>query len=341
MNMQDTNETIRIPFEEMRSVFTGILMRSGFSGRKAEECAGIFAVNSLEGVYSHGANRFPRFVGNVRDGYVKPDAEPTLIQCTGALEQWNGNLGPGPLNALFACERAMALAGKSGIGLATLANTNHWQRGGTYGWYAARKGFVMLCWTNTEANMPAWGASDVRLGNNPFVIALPYENEAIVLDFAMTQFSYGKMETYRREGRKLPYNGGFSDKGELTDEPSEILQTRRALSIGFWKGSGLSLLLDILATVLSGGLSTHEITRSKTEYSVSQVFIAINPRSLNNYLSIENSIRGIISDLKESIPVSNDTTIRYPGENIVKVREHNLKAGIPVNKELWDQITNL
>ena len=35
-------------------------------------------------------------------------------------------------------------------------------RGGTYGWQAARKGFVFLGWTNTCANMPAWGAKDPR-----------------------------------------------------------------------------------------------------------------------------------------------------------------------------------
>ena len=217
--MPDNNETIRISFDHMLSEFTRILIKYGFAYHKAEKCAEIFAVNSLEGVYSHGANRFPRFVRNVNDGYVKPDTEPSLIHSAGSLEQWNGNLGPGPLNALFATERSMELAGKYGIGLASLSNTNHWQRGGTYGWHAARKGFIFICWTNTEANMPAWGATDVRLGNNPFVIAVPFKDDAVVLDFAMTQFSYGKMENYRREGKKLPYAGGFNESGELTDDP--------------------------------------------------------------------------------------------------------------------------
>jgi len=339
--MPDNTETIRISFEKMRSEFTRILIKYGFSDVNAEKCSEIFAVNSLEGVYSHGANRFPRFVGNVIDGFVRPDSEPSLVHQSGSLEQWDGNLGPGPLNALFITDRAMALSKKHGLGMASLANTNHWQRGGTYGWYAARKGYILICWTNTEANMPAWGAKDVKVGNNPFVIAVPFIKEAIVLDFAMTQFSYGKMETYWREGRKLPYKGGFNISGELTDDPAEILHTRRALSIGFWKGSGLSLLLDILATILSGGLSTHQITRSKTEYSVSQVFIAISPESLYNYASVESSVTDIIHDLKSSLPVNNETTIRYPGENIHNIREENLKNGIPVNKELWEEILSL
>jgi 3-dehydro-L-gulonate 2-dehydrogenase len=325
----------------MKSEFTRILIKYGFADHKAEKCAEIFAVNSLEGVYSHGANRFPRFVRNVRDGYVKPDTEPSLIHSTGSLEQWNGNLGPGPLNALYATERSMNLAEKSGIGLAALSNTNHWQRGGTYGWFAARKGFILICWTNTEANMPAWGATDVRLGNNPFVIAVPFKDDAIVLDFAMTQFSYGKMENYRREGKKLPFAGGFNESGKLTDDPVEILRTRRALPIGYWKGSAFSILLDILASVISGGQSTHQITGSKVEYSVSQVFIAISKDKLYNASSIEKSVSEIINDLKSSVPEDESTWIRYPGENIIKIRKENLRSGIPVNRELWDEILAL
>ena len=58
-------------------------------------------------------------------------------------------------------------------------------------------------------DMLVWGAKDPRLGNNPFVIAVPFNEEAIVLDFAMTQFSYGKMESYMTEGKQLPFPGGF------------------------------------------------------------------------------------------------------------------------------------
>ena len=206
--------TIYVTYENMKSEFARILANLGFSESKADRCAEIFAVNSLEGVYSHGVNRFPKFIMYVKKGYVKPDAEPGLIKSLGSLEQWNGNLGPGPLNAIFATERAMDLASQYGIGLVAMGNTNHWMRGGTYGWIAARKGFSFIGWTNTEANMPAWGAKDFRIGNNPLVFAVPYGKEAIVLDFAMSQFSYGKLETYQLDGKQLPYPGGFNKEGK-------------------------------------------------------------------------------------------------------------------------------
>jgi 3-dehydro-L-gulonate 2-dehydrogenase len=339
--MEIEDRIVLISYDQMKAVFIRILLKSGFSELNAEKCAGIFAKNSLDGVYTHGVNRFSGFVNNVKEGYIKPTAVPSLLHRAGSLEQWDGNLGPGPLNASFATERAMELASGNGIGLVALANTNHWMRAGNYGWQAARKGFVFIGWTNTTANMPAWGATNYKLGNNPLVIALPYGEEAIVLDFAMSQYSYGKLESFKREGKNLPYPGGFDKTGKLTTEPGEILETMRALPVGYWKGAGLSLLLDIMAAILSGGLSTHEISKDKVEHNVSQVFIAINLKSLKNYPAIENSIQQIIADLQNSIPEKETTTIRYPGESVVETRKNNLENGIPVNSTIWEQIKSL
>jgi 3-dehydro-L-gulonate 2-dehydrogenase len=263
------------------------------------------------------------------------------VHSLGSLEQWNGNLAPGPLNATFATERAMELASETGIGMVGLANTNHWMRGGTYGWQAAKKGFVLICWTNTCPNMPAWGATDPRIGNNPFVIAVPYGDEAIVFDFALSQYSYGKMEALKNEGNKLPYPGGFNKQGKITNDPQEILESWRVLPIGYWKGAGLSLLLDILATILSGGLATHQIHSCSSEYSVSQIFIAIDIKMLKNFPVIDNSINQIIEDLHKSNPEDNSVKIRYPGENVLKTRKENLENGIPVSKDALEKLTRI
>lgn len=334
-------EKIFVSFPEMKSVFLRILKENGFSETRATICADIFATNSLEGVLSHGVNRFPRFIENIRKGYVIPGSEPTFIKSAGAIEQWDGNLGPGPLNALTATDRAMDLAKQYGTGTVAMRNTNHWMRGGSYGWKAAGEGFAFIAWTNTEGNMPAWGASDCRLGNNPLVIAVPYGEHAIVLDFAMSLYSYGKMEMYSLEGRRLPFPGGFDSRGELTDDPAGILETRRTLPAGYWKGSGLSLMLDILAAGLSGGLSTGEISKGEAEYSLSQIFIAISPEKICGKESFQDSINRIISDLKNSVPVNEGASVRYPGESVLRTRQSFLSAGIPVNRAIWDKILSL
>jgi 3-dehydro-L-gulonate 2-dehydrogenase len=336
-----SNPTIIISAAEMLQLFNTILLKQGFTPEKALQCAEIFTNNSIDGVYTHGVNRFPRFITYIQKGYIDIQAEPTLKHQWGGVQQWNGNLGPGPLNAIHATNNAMQLAQQHGIGCVALANTNHWMRGGTYGWQAAKAGFVFIGWTNTTGLMPTWGAVDSKLGNNPLVMALPYEQEAIVLDMAMSQYSFGALELASMKQEQLPVYGGFNTNGQLTTDPTAIRTSRRPLPIGYWKGAGLSLLLDILAAVLSGGLSVREITQQASEMAVSQVFIAIDTTKLGNHSSINQVIKNIITDYHQSIPESKEKKITYPGERVLQTRQRNLQQGIPVLSEVWEKVKGL
>ena len=333
--------SILIPHTQMHVCFVQVLLQLGFTAERAEQCAAVFVQNSVDGVYSHGVNRFPRFVRYVNEGIVKVNAVPELRAAFGAMEQWDGQLGPGPLNAMHATESAMRLASLHGIGCVAMANTNHWMRAGHYGWQTAKKGFVFIGWSNTIANMPAWGAVDARLGNNPLVMALPYRDEAIVLDMAMSQFSMGAMEMARIKGEKMPVNAGFDQSGKLTDDPEAVMASRRLIPVGYWKGSGLALLLDLLAAILSGGQATHQIGRNGIEFGVSQVFIAIDLSKLPDHSLVAQTVEAIINDYHASIAATDLQQITYPGERVMRSRVRNNRDGIPVQQQVWDTILQL
>ncbi|MDQ6610760.1 MAG: 3-dehydro-L-gulonate 2-dehydrogenase [Bacteroidota bacterium] len=337
MNSKDVQ---LIMADEMQTTFNEILLKLGFTKDKALQCARIFTANSIDGVYTHGVNRFPVFVQYIKEYLVDKNADPSLQAAFNGMEQWEGHLGPGILNAVKATDRAVHLSQQYGIGLVTLANTNHWMRGGYYGWQAAKKGCVFIGWSNTIANMPAWGAVDSRLGNNPLVLALPFHGEAIVLDMAMSQFSFGAMELAADKRESLSVNGGYDNAGNLTNDPGAIIESGRPLPIGYWKGAGLSLLLDILAAILSSGLATHQITAQGKEHALSQVFICIDLHHLKNYKSIETCINNIIQDYKDSSTQNNHEMI-FPGERVLKKREQNLRNGIPVMAKIWKEIKAL
>lgn len=332
---------ITVSAAEMHRVFQNILLKYAFEKERAGECAAIFTGNSVDGIYTHGVNRFPRFVQYIKDGFVVANAIPSLQNKFGGIEQWNGDLGPGPLNAVHATNQTIKLAQQYGIGCVAMANTNHWMRGGTYGWQAAKAGYVFIGWTNTLANMPAWGATDSKLGNNPLVIALPYMGEAIVLDMAMSQYSYGSLELSAMKNETLPVYGGYDQEGKMTNDPATILHSKRPLPIGYWKGAGLSLLLDLLATILSGGLSTHQISTQEGEYGLSQVYIAIDISKLGNRSIITKAITAILDDYHKSVTIAGAKKITFPGERVLQTRKNNLENGIPVVKKVWDEINQL
>ena len=337
----NANDYIRIPYEELIKLLSAILLKLGFTHDRADISARLFADASRDGVYSHGVNRFPRFTRAVGSGIVNPQATPILVSQFGAIERWDGRLGPGNLNARQCMQRAIELSRKHGMGCVALANTNHWMRGGAYGWQAADAGVIGLCWTNTMPNLPPWGASDPRLGNNPLIIAVPRRQGHVVLDMAMSQFSYGAIESYRIGREPLPVPGGFTREGELTSNPSSIEESQRPLPIGYWKGSGLALLLDLLASILSGGQATCDIVRdSERESGLSQVFIAIDPLTIAKREDVDKIADRVIEFVQ--VPkVAGGERVRYPGENVLKTRRENLQRGVPVHVTVWKEVQNL
>jgi len=313
-------------------------LKLGFEGERAEVCARLFADASLDGVPSHGLNRFPLFVKTVRSGVVDLHARPRPVESRGALERWDGMRGPGNLNARDSMARAVELARAHGVGCVALSNTNHWMRGGSYGWQAAEAGAPAVCWTNTLPNLPPWGADRARLGNNPLVVAVPRPSGHVVLDMAMSQFSYGALASHRLRGERLPVEGGFDSEGRLTRDPAAVEASMRPLPVGYWKGSGLSLVLDMLAALVSGGRATHQIEQDvERETGISQMFVAFDISTRGG----EELAARMADDIIEHFKGPDGERVRYPGERVLLARRENAERGVPVEPEIWRQVRAL
>lgn len=323
----------RVPFATLHETLAAVLVEEGFSGARADACALLFAEASRDGVHSHGLDRFPRFIRSIRNGSVDPHAEPERVGGRAAFERWDGRRGPGPLNARSSMSRAIELAREFGIGCVALRETNHWMRAGSYGWQAADAGLIGICWTNTLPNLPPWGSDLPLLGNNPLVIAVPRAEGHVVLDMAVSQFSYGALEGYAARGAELPVDGGFDSSGELTRDAAKVLASARPLPIGFWKGSGLALLLDMVAATLADGRATHQVGADpERETGLSQLFLAIDP-GLDGGGAAAAVAGRIVSDL------GRDPRTRYPGMGALRERERSLREGVMVDEEIWGWLT--
>ncbi|WP_394524802.1 3-dehydro-L-gulonate 2-dehydrogenase [Lacrimispora sp. JR3] len=333
---------MKVKYEEMVKEFKRVLFKNGFGEQDAQAAAEIFAQNSMAGVFSHGLNRFPRVIEYLQKGSIDPSVSAECENRMGAFERWNGNRGFGPLNAKKAMDRAVELAKEFGIGLVALGNNNHWMRGGSYGWQAADQGCIGICWSNTCPNMPAWGGLDRKIGNNPFIMAIPRSNgEHVVIDCAVSQFSYGKLEDCRLKGIELPVPGGYDSEGNLTTDPAKIEETQRVLPMGYWKGSGISIALDLIATVLSNGNSVNTIGTFGDEVGLTQIMIAIDPTKMNSVELTDQIVDDIVKDVKSSIPVKEGGEVYYPGELELKNMKDYKENGIPVIEEKWNQVLSM
>ncbi|MBZ2386168.1 3-dehydro-L-gulonate 2-dehydrogenase [Anaerococcus murdochii] len=333
---------MNIKYNELKELIAKALENNGVDNKRANLMAKIHADSSLKGVGSHGLNRIPRLVDFIHEDLVDINGDLQLVKSSGAIERYDGNLGFGVINAIKASERACELAKENGIGLVAVKNTTHWMRAGTYGEIIADNGYIGLLFTNTESLMPLWGSNEKSVGNNPVCISIPSKSGNIILDMALSQYSYGKVDTLKNLNKNLPYPGGFDSDGVLTDDPEKILESGRFLPIGYWKGSGLALCVDLLTSVISEGRTTYDMDKENSWNCTgcSQLFIAINPRLLSDADTNESIINNVKGKVEEIDNKSTDS-VRFPGQGLLYREKRNLENGIEVDDMYLKQVREL
>ena len=149
------------------------------------------------------------------------------------------------------------------------------------------------------------------------------------------------VERLADDQEQLPLAGGFDKNGTLTNDPAAILESGRALPIGYWKGSGLALVLDLLASIVADGDSTGKISERKHETGVSQVFLAIDVESRMEAAGIDEKVNAILEDFIDIQQIEGAPMVHYPGQGMMAERRRNMKDGIPVERVLWQMIQML
>ena len=330
---------IYVTYDEAVSTMERALARF-LPQEKAHHFAEIFAGNSADGVHSHGMNRFPRYIGDMESGLCDASVtEAERVSGFGALEVWDAHFGVGPLIAEQASERAIALAKEHGIGCVALRNNSHWLRAGRYGLMMADAGMMGICMTNTAMNLVAYGAKVPSTGNNPITFAIPRKAGSLVMDMAVSQYAFGKLEIMAQQGKMLDTECGYDVDGNLTNDPKKITESGMMMPMALWKGSALSIMMDLMAASLSLGRPSHVIgAPAKGEKGMSQIFICMHPDAVVDKDAMDEQIEGTLAFLNGLEPKDGKHGVHAPGENLEKTRALNRERGIPVTEETWAKI---
>ena len=255
----------------------------------------------------------------------------------GATERWDGRRGPGNLSAHQCMGRAIALAREHSIGCVALANTNHWMRGGTYGWQAADAGAIGICWTNTLPNMPPWGSSQPRLGNKS-ILSSPCPAPPVTSFSTCLSRSFRSARSKlvpRRRGEALPVAGGFDAAGELTRDAAVIEASGRVLPIGYWKGAGLSADARRAG---SGAVGWARHARDRPGSSSGNAHY----RKCSSRLTSPRWIRPARHSARSRQSLETSTTPEltsgHPGERTLAIRARNMALGVEVDETIWHEV---
>jgi LDH2 family malate/lactate/ureidoglycolate dehydrogenase len=323
------------------------LAAAGLPGPDAEIAAKAMIEADVTGFDAHGIFRLSSYVDTLRSGRVNPRAEIKVVQRAPATALVDGDNGMGHLVMTYAANLAVELARGSGIGWVGVRRSNHAGAAGIYAEIPLAHGMVGLYAAVSTANhMAPWGGAEALMGTNPIAVAIPAGKEApVVLDIATSVSSFGTIRQYALANKPMPEGWVVnSATGEPITDPKKVSEGV-LLPIGGHKGSGLALMIGLLAGVLNGaafGRDVIDFTAPGTEPSnTGQFVMALDVARFIPPELFAAAMDRHLDELRASRRLPGVDAIRLPGEERRRRRIDRSENGIKLPPTLIRQLDEL
>jgi len=275
-----STEAVSISAQDLRALVTRMLVASGLSGDAAARVADGLVEADLEGAASHGVMLMDMYLERIRSGPVSTNTAARVISDRGSAVVLDAGHALGQLTGEQAMGLAVERAKQFGAGVVSVRHGFHFGTARRYAQAAAEAGCIGVVMCNTRPLMPAPGGAERVVGNNPIAVALPVAGPIpIVLDMATSEAAMGKIRMAAQANEPIPANWAVTADGEPTTNPAEAI-AGMLLPSGGTKGFGLSLMIDLLCGLLSGGASGAEVRalygNFAEPYDCSHLFIAVD-----------------------------------------------------------------
>ena len=308
----------------------------GFTEQESRIISDVLLMSDDFGIESHGMQRLVRYHKGIESGLIHVDAKPEVVFETPVSAVIDGHSGMGQLLGHYAMELAIEKAKKSGVGIVSVRNSNHYGIAGYYARMAMDQGLIGFSCTNSEAIMVPTFGKKAMLGSNPIACSAPAEPYPFFFDASTTVVTRGKLEMYNKMNKPIPTGWAVNKEGQSSNSASEVLGNIVPLGgdteqLGGHKGYGYGMLCELFSSILSQGMTSAH-TMQNGYSGICHGFMAINPAFFGDPNEIKAHFSEYLTELRESPKANGATRIYTHGEKemeaIKKVREN----GIPVNE---------
>jgi LDH2 family malate/lactate/ureidoglycolate dehydrogenase len=323
----------------LRDLVQQILEAVGTSPTTATFMAESLVDSNLAGHDSHGVMRLLLYAETARAGHVDAAVEPTLVSRTGATAIVDAHYGWGQPAMWLATGEAIDLARQFGIGAAAVQNCYHIGRVAPYVERIAAARCIGIAMANAGPAVAPYGSRKRILGTNPIAWAAPRAGDqpSLSFDIATAMIAEGKVRVAKAKGELVPPGVIVTTDGVPSQIPDDFYDGGALLPFGGHKGSGLSLL----AQVIGRGLAGLTPQSSKVQRGVNGPFvIAINPDVFTPFRLFLDEIESQCDEISASEPMEGFDRVRLPGEPETESRERRAD-GIPVPERTWQDLCAL
>lgn len=333
-----------IEAERLQAEAGRILRGAGSDAEEAAIVAEHLVESNLRGHDSHGVGVLPAYIRNIRAGRLHPNRHAEFLRRDPGIAVVDGGMGFGQVIAREATDWAIEAAQAQGLAMLALRNVHHIGRVGTYGEQAAAAGLIMLAFVNGISGAPRvapYGGREPRTGTNPICIAVPHADTPVVLDFATSRIALNKVRVARNEGRHVAPGSIITHAGEPSTDPDVLYGTglRGALlAFGEHKGSGLSLICELLGGALTGGGAAQRADAADPAIINGMTAILINPASVVDLPWFVREVEAVVAHMKTAAAIDPAKPVMVAGDPERASRRRRLAEGIPVDATTWRDI---
>lgn len=250
---------VALEVQELSRFVTEVFRRVGMTSEDAGIMTQSLVEADLHGVGTHGVARVAAYVSQLNSGQVNAAPEEVVVAERPAALLVDAGNGFGAPVGIRVVEAGMRKAADQGICLVGVRNVAHFGAAGFYTRHAADRGFLAMAMSSTSASVVPFGGRQARIGNSPMSFATPgLEHPELVMDMAQSMTSRGRIKVAAEQGETIPENWALDAQGSPTVDPREALNGA-VLTSGGHKGSAMSLMVEMLASGLTGAHLTQDI----------------------------------------------------------------------------------
>ena len=330
--------------EQLKKVASEILKAYGESEEKALLAADCLVKADLRGISTHGTYLLIPIFDRIKAGMINIPTEVEIIKDKGAVTIIDGKNGLGQIAARKAMEISIEKAKDSGIAITSVKNTNNISFLGYYTEMASRCGMIGMAASNAAPSMAPWGSREPFIGTSPFSVSIPTKNcKAIILDMSSSVVARGKIRQAYRDKKSIPSGWALDADGNPTDNPMEALKGT-LLPIAGPKGSGLAIIIDILAGMLSGsnyGPDVKTFHKLEGQTGVGVFCMAMNIEYFLNLEEFVTQVDSYINSVKELKKVKGVSEIYLPGEIELMKEEKARNEGIDLTSSTLENLNDI
>jgi len=327
-----------LPATKLANLVAAIMEGAGCRPDEAKTVARRLVDSNLVGHDSHGVLRVAKYLEWMRDGTLRPNTPPTVVFESDTIAIVDGNRGFGQVIGEFAAGLGIAKAREKGIAMIGLRNCGHLGRVGDWADMAADAGLVSLHFLNTSGaqRVAPYGGSDRRLSTNPISIGVPVQGaDPVILDVTTSTVAEGKLMVALNKGERVPEGWIIDKEGAPTTDPKEFYDGGALLTVGAHKGSGLSMITDLLAGAVSTGRSSDPADPILRNNMLS-VYIAPDVYDADG--GVAREARRFVDFVKASPPLKPGEPVLAPGDVERRNRASRLASGVSLDDKTWSDL---